>query len=121
MVQSSDLLPIVIAKDIRDLNRCIGTLAAIMSAESFDLFQLQHQSDKLKALGIFDEKIVSSFTRAWFDDGGFVEALRWLGLDQEIGGKVLNLRDAKFDPGSPTWGHEVEGEERNSLSSRRTM
>lgn len=110
-VKYRDILPSVLSSDIRRLNKAISKLASIMSAESWDLFQLQHQSDKLRALGIYDDEIVSTFNSAWFADGGFVEALHFLGLDQEIDGKVLMLRDAEFDPRTSPHGYKVKGDE----------
>jgi hypothetical protein len=121
-VDWTDILPAVLSSDLRNLNRAIGTLSRLMVAQSFDLFQLQHQPDKLKALGIFDEKLVKTFTRAWFSDGGFVEALCYLRLDQEIDGKVLRLLDADFDPQTSPLGYDVDGvETRFSLDDRRDV
>ncbi|UJB72242.1 hypothetical protein HRE53_26865 (plasmid) [Acaryochloris sp. 'Moss Beach'] len=110
-VKYRDILPSVLSSDIRRLNKAISKLANIMSAESWDLRGLHHQPDKLRALGIYDDAIVSTFNRAWFADGGFVEALFRLGLDQEIDGKVLMLRDAEFDPRTSPYGYKVKGDE----------
>lgn len=110
-VKFDDMLAAVLSNDIRRLNRAIGKLARIMEAESWDLFQLQHQPEKLKALGIFDDNLISTFTRAWFADGGFVEALHHLRLDQELDGKVLKLVDAEFQPRTSPNGYDVDGHE----------
>jgi hypothetical protein len=107
-VLQHQLLPLALAHDIRELNKSIHKLAAIMGDETFVLFQLQHRTDELKALGIFDDKLVSAMIKAWFLDGGFVEALRHLGFEQEFDSNTLRMLDAPFDPKSGKYGYEVK-------------
>ncbi|MBD6618972.1 hypothetical protein FNW02_24910 [Komarekiella sp. 'clone 1'] len=110
-IELNQILPVLLESNIRYFNNAIGKLTQIMKIESWDLFKIQHQPEKLKALEIYDEKLVRKFTNAWFEDGGFVEALFKLGLHQEIDGKVLKLLDAEFNPNSSLFGYEVEPQE----------
>ena len=48
---------------IRILNGAFGQLARIMRAESWDLFQIHFKPEMLKALELYDETVVSTFTR----------------------------------------------------------
>lgn len=67
-----------------------------MEAEFWEIHEAQFEPDKLRALAIFDENLVDMFTEAWCADGGFIEAMTMLGLEQETNKKVLRLYDAKF-------------------------
>lgn len=97
-----------ISGDIDAFGRAIRKLSGLMGHETFDLFQLQHQPEKLQALGIFDENIVHVLVTAWFADGGFVEAFHRIGLSYLFEQKLIKMTDAPFDPNSGVHGYAVE-------------
>ena len=39
-------------------------------------FQLEHQPNRLQALEVYASELVSTYTIAWFGNGGFVEVLK---------------------------------------------
>lgn len=106
------LLPAILSNEIRMLNKAFNKIAQIMEAESWELFHAQSKPRKLKALSVYDKKLADTFVRAWFTDGGFIEALLRLGIHYEIVGSVLKLRDAEFGtPQTPRSGFHVIPEE----------
>lgn len=106
------LLPAILSNEIRALNKAFRKIARIMEAESWELWDAHNQPDKLRALSIYDKDLADTFIHAWFQDGGFIEALMKLGMNHEIEGKVLKLRDAEFGtPQTACWGYEVSPDE----------
>jgi hypothetical protein len=97
-----------ISADIEIFSLAIGKMSGVMGQETWDLFQLQNQPDKLQAIGIFDEKIVQVLIKAWFSDGGFVEAFNRIGLSYLFDQKLIRMTDAPFDPNSPVHGYAVK-------------
>jgi hypothetical protein len=109
-MKQEEILPLLLSTNIRTLNQALGRLSRIMSAESWNLWNAQHKPEMLKALEIYDKTVVNTFIRAWFEDGGFIEALYDLGLYQEVDGN-LRVLDATFDPYTSPHGYAVEYEE----------
>lgn len=97
-----------IAHNIEDFSRSIRKMSSLMGEGTFELFQIQNQPDKLQALGIFDENIAQVLIRAWFMDGGFVEAFKRIGLSYLFDQKVIRMKDAPFDPNSRVHGYAVK-------------
>lgn len=103
-----EALPIFLSEELTFLRNSFATIAEIMRTESHDLFQAQHQPDILRALEIYDAKLVQTFTRAWFLDGGFVEALMGFRISYEADSMQIQTADAEFDPNDGRAGYEIE-------------
>jgi hypothetical protein len=106
-VKKEELLKLLLYKNVRSLTKTFTKIAKVMRAQSWELFQLQFKPELLKKLEIYDPTIVKTFTKAWFDDGGFVEALDRFGFKYELGGE-LELIDYKFDPSENIEGYNIE-------------
>lgn len=102
------ILALAIRRHISDFSEGVHQFVRPLSHEAWEWFQLGHQPERLQALGIYDSEIVHVYTRAWFEDGGFVEALRGLGFEAEFSSKVIRLVDATFDPQSSPHGYAVK-------------
>lgn len=102
-----DDFEILFKKELEFLQNSFGKIAGILSAESWDLFQINHQPELLKAINIYDTKLVDTFNHAWFLDGGFVELLYRLKivLPQK---RILKLIDKEFNPNNPTHGYAIK-------------
>jgi hypothetical protein len=96
-MRHDEILRILLSTNIRELVHAFNNIARIMQTESWDLWRIRDRPELLTALEIYDEKIVDTFINAWFEDGGFVEVLKRLGLRQEIDGH-LKVQDADFEP-----------------------
>jgi hypothetical protein len=82
----------------KEVNKSIGKLAELMEAESWDFWDIATRPELLRRISVFDQDLVMVVADAWFEDGGFVEALARLGLFGHFDRKVLRLLDAEFDP-----------------------
>jgi hypothetical protein len=103
-----EILSLAVRRHVADFAAGVHQFARPLEHEARDWFQLGHQPKRLQALGIYDPELVHTYTRAWFGDGGFVEALRKLGFEAEFSSKVIRLVDAAFDPTSKRFGYEVK-------------
>ena len=106
-VPQRDLLPLVLSNDIQTFTAAFHKLSRLMGAETWDLFQVQNQPEQLKALGIYDEEVARVLIKAWFMDGGFVEAFNRIGLSYLFEEQLVRMSDAPFDPESNIHGYAV--------------
>ncbi len=95
-------------RDVETFQAGIAKLSNLMGQETWDLFQLQSQPEKLKAMGIFDQEVTNVLIKAWFMDGGFVEAFHRMGLSYMFDQKIMRMTDAPFDPSSSVHGYAVK-------------
>jgi hypothetical protein len=112
-VYSVDSLYNTVDLEIANCSGPIGQLSHMLSTETWDLFQAQSQPDRLRAMGIYDPELVNLLVRAWFSDGGFVEALLRLGLKTDIGRRELTVLDATFSESDRRHGYEIEHSSRS--------
>lgn len=110
-INQRDLLPVVLSSEIRMLNKAFVKIISIMEAESWELWHARSKPEKLKALSVYDTKLVDTFIHAWFADGGFVGRLYHMGIHQEFDSRILRLRDAKFEIPPTVYFDEVVPEE----------
>jgi hypothetical protein len=103
-----EALPLFLSEELAFLQNRFATIAWIMEAESGELFQAQHQPHLLRALEIYDAGLVQTFTRAWFLDGGFIEALRGLRVTYEANSTQIHSTDAEFDPNDNRFGYDIK-------------
>src|SRR5580692_735157 len=97
-----------LSKYAKQVNDSIGRLAGLFEAESWDFWELRKRPELLRRLDIYDRELVDVMCKAWFLDGGFVEALHRLGLYADFDRKVLRLLDEEFDPTKHGFGRRVK-------------
>lgn len=118
--EPTQALPLFLSEELKFLVRSFARVAHVLESESMDLCQAQHQPKVLETLGIYDADLVRVFTRAWFLDGGFVNALRGFGITHDAPNAAITMTDAEFNPSDPTHGYAIVPDERHfSLNTKQ--
>ena len=95
------------SEEIETLQKSTWTLQKLMGKDTFDLNHAMKQPEKLRALGIFDEKTARLLAEAWLTDGGFFMVLYSIGI--ELDSDIVRMAETIFEPEYPwAWQGQVE-------------